>query len=177
MNTWEVWDKYGQEVYFFILKKVNEKSASNDIFQNSFLKVHGSLHQLKDEEKLRAWVFQITRNEIANYFNKESSYKDVVTQASTNDTLPSENICCFDRFIDELPDSYKEVIELTYIAGKKQEEVAEELGISLANVKARIRRSKAMLKERFQECCKYEMDEQGKLTGAPNCSSCDCEAN
>ncbi len=172
MKTQEVWQTYGQEMYFFILKKVKNKNIANDVFQNSFLKIHKNLHQLKAEQKLRAWVFQISRNEIANYFKKESTYEnpDAGIINSTLDTR--QDFCCFDRFIDELPKHFREVIELTYIKGNKQEEVAEILQISLANVKARIRRSKTLLKKRFQECCKHEINKQGNLTGTPNCVSC-----
>ena len=67
---------------------------------------------------------------------------------------------------------YREVIELVYIKGHKQKDVAVALDISLENTKARIRRAKDMLKHKFKECCKYELDEKGKLTGEPNCSTC-----
>ena len=174
MNSNEIYQKYGQEMYFFILKNVKNKNITNDIFQSSFLKIHKNIHQLKDEQKSRAWVFQICRNEVANYFNKELTHSN-----SNTTTLPLHDIhevygdiCCLDRFIDDLPQTHKEVIVLTYIEGKKQVEVAEILKISIANVKARIRRSKAMLKKRFLECCKYEINKKGKLIGAPDCRTC-----
>ncbi|MEO0331433.1 MAG: RNA polymerase subunit sigma-70, partial [Bacteroidota bacterium] len=56
--------------------------------------------------------------------------------------------------------------------GHKQKDVAKELEISLENTKARIRRAKGILKEKFKECCKYELDKKGKLIGEPNCSIC-----
>ena len=172
MNSLEIYQKHGQEVYFFILKRVNDKNATNDIFQSTFLKIHKNIHQLKAEQKSRAWVFQICRNEIVNYFNKELAYNSTGSSPLNDEYYAGGNICCFDRFIDNLPKINKEVIVLTYITGKKQEEVAEILQISIANVKARIRRSKALFKKQFLECCKYEINTKGKLIGAPNCSIC-----
>ena len=58
MNSNEIYQKYEQEMYFFILKNVKNKNITNDIFQSSFLKIHKNIHQLKDEQKSRAWVFQ-----------------------------------------------------------------------------------------------------------------------
>lgn len=172
MSSQEIYEEFGQEVYLFILKRVKNKHIANDIFQSSFLKIHKNTHQLKTESKIRAWVFQITRNEIANYFNKEITNKVEVSQEA-NYTEDSEiDICCFDRFIDDLPKIYKEVIQLTYISGKKQEEVAEMLDISTTNVKARIRRSKEMLRTKFLDCCKYDVNPHGKLIGTPDCSVC-----
>lgn len=171
MNSQEIYKEHGQELYLFILKKVKNKHIANDVFQNTFLKIHKSIQQLKASSKARAWAFQITRNEIANYFNQETP-AEVMVASDDNMEEVSIDICCFDRFIDELPERYKEVIQLIYISGKKREEVAEILNISLTNVKARISRSKAMLKERFLDCCKYEISANGKLVGAPNCLVC-----
>lgn len=175
METQKIWNNFNDELYFFILKKVKNKNATNDIFQNTFLKIHKNLSKLKKEEKIKTWIFQIARNEIANYFNKESVY---VEQLNENKEIPLQkyqHICCFDKFIDDLPKIYREVIELVYIEGQKQKEAAKILEISLENVKARIRRAKGILKKNFNECCKYEFDKNGNLTGESNCSICKTE--
>ena len=39
MDTQTVWNNLNSEVYFFILKKVKDRNAANDILQNSFLKI------------------------------------------------------------------------------------------------------------------------------------------
>ncbi|MGY5850067.1 sigma-70 family RNA polymerase sigma factor [Salegentibacter sp. F14] len=172
METKEIWDNFGNELYFFILKRVKDKNATNDIFQNTFMKIHDNLSNLRKGEKIKGWIFQIARNEIANHFNKESIYVDKIT---VNKEVPSskyKNICCFDKFINDLPEIYREVIELVYIKGCKQNDAANQLEISLENVKARIRRAKNILKKKFNECCKYEIDENGKLTGDSDCSIC-----
>jgi RNA polymerase sigma-70 factor (ECF subfamily) len=173
METQNIWKQFNEELYFFILKKVKNEAATNDIFQNTFLKIHKNLHQLNDEEKLKAWVFQIARNEITNYFKQESVYVAVTKETKEIESENYENICCFDKFINDLPLIYKEPIELVYLKGKKQYEVSEILNISLANVKARIRRAKDILKKNFNECCKYQFDKNGSLIGEPNCSKCD----
>ncbi len=172
MNSQEIYRVHGQEVYLFILKKVKNNHIANDVFQSSFLKIHKHIQQLKEVSKVRAWAFQIARNEIANYFNQEMVYDTAVVSEVSPADESSIEICCFDRFIDELPELYNEVIQLTYVSGKKQEEVAEILSITVSNVKARIRRSKVILKEKFQNCCKYEINTNGKLVGTPNCAVC-----
>jgi len=172
METNEILKDFNDELYFFILKKVKNKDVANDVFQNTFLKIHKNLSKLHKEEKVRAWVFQICRNEIANYFRKESNY---VSKLTDNEEISSQEydfICCFDKFINELPEIYKHVIELIYISGLKQKDVANKLDISLENVKVRLKRAKEILKKKFNECCKYEVDKNGKLIGESNCSIC-----
>ncbi|MDQ7918385.1 sigma-70 family RNA polymerase sigma factor [Mesonia sp. MT50] len=173
METQKIWNNFNEELYFFILKKLKNKNAAQDIFQNTFLKIHKNIPQLKDEEKARAWVFQIARNEVNNYFREESVYVEKFHITKEAAPQQQKHFCCFDKFINELPQIYGEVIELVYIEGKKQKEVATHLSISLENVKARIRRAKSILKKRFNECCKYEIDKNGDLTGESNCAICE----
>jgi RNA polymerase sigma-70 factor (ECF subfamily) len=175
METQKIWDNFNDELYFFILKKVKDKHVANDIFQNTFLKIHKNLTNLEKEEKARSWIFQIARNEIFNHFNKESVYVEKLGANKEFSSEKYEHICCFDKFINDLPEIYKQVIELTYIKGQKQKDVAKELEISLENVKARIKRAKDILKKKFNECCKFEFDKNGKLIGESNCSICRTE--
>lgn len=172
-QTQEIWDNYKDELYFFILKRVRDTGAAGDIFQNTFLKIHKNLDRLKEPSRTRAWTYSIARNEIANFFTDESVYveKKGISDDTQIDTY--EGVCCFDRFINELPHIYREAVELVYIHGKRQQEAADILEISLANLKARVRRAKELLKLKFSECCKYELDKNGDLVGESNCAKCE----
>lgn len=172
METIKIWNKFNDQLYFFILKKVKSKDAANDIFQNTFLKIHKNLSQLEKEEKAKAWVFQIARNEMNNYFKDKSMYVEKLHSTKDIPLQKYQHICCFDKFINDLPIIYKQAIELIYIKGLKQKDVAKDLGISLENVKARVKRAKDILKKNFKECCKYEFNKNGKLIGESNCSIC-----
>ncbi len=173
METSEIIRDFNDELYFFILKRVKNKEVANDIFQNTFLKIHKNLSKLNQEEKVKSWIFQICRNEIVNHYKKETDTAVKLNAIQEVSSQEYQHICCFDKFINELPEIYRQVIELMYISGLKQKEVANKLGISLENVKARIKRAKEILKQRFNECCKYEVNNKGKLTGESNCSICE----
>lgn len=175
MDTNTIWEGFNEQLYFFILKRVQDKEVANDVFQETFLKIHSRNHQLRDEKKLKAWVYQIARNEIINHYNTKplSANEPIFESQLTDEQLQAhEQICCFDKFITQLPPNYKTVIELVYLKGMKQQEVAVQLNISLANVKARLRRAKELLKEKFNTCCKYKVNKKGKLTGESNCQQC-----
>lgn len=178
MGKEEIYNAFSQEIFFYLLKKVKEKNIAKDILQNTFLKAYENLHQIKQEGKTKAWLFQISRNEVANYYKRASGYvtyfedTDQLKNENNSDTGCTEPFCCFDHFIDELPGIYKDVVELVFKNGKKQAEAADILNINLPTVKARIRRAKFILKEQFCECCQYSMDENGQLMGEPNCTRC-----
>ncbi|WP_027377925.1 sigma-70 family RNA polymerase sigma factor [Kaistella palustris] len=172
MDTQTVWNNFNSELYFFILKKVKDKNAANDILQNSFLKIHHHISTLRNPEKIRAWVYQIVRNEIIDYLRRESAYSGEFNENKEALVENYDHACCFDQFLKDLPEKYRTVIDLLYVEGKKQQEVANLTGLSLENVKIRVKRAKNMLKKNFTECCKYQLDEKGNLTGEPNCAVC-----
>ncbi|MEM6516737.1 MAG: sigma-70 family RNA polymerase sigma factor [Bacteroidota bacterium] len=172
MKTIEVWNNFNDELYFFILKKVKDKNVANDIFQNTFLKIHTNVSKLKDEKKVRSWIYQIARNETVNYLNNQLRYINEIKTDTANALTDFSNICCFDKLIDELPKMYKDVIEMAFVKGIKQKDIAEKLGISLENVKVRVGRGKELLKTKFRECCNYQLDSNNKLTGDPDCAAC-----
>ena len=172
METQSIWNNFNDALYFFILKRVKNENDTNDIIQNTFIKIHSNLSKLKSEDKVKAWVFQIARNEIINHFNNESHYVEAIESKNETPEDTNNEVCCFNRFITDLPKIYKDVIELVYIKGLKQKEVASTLDISLENVKARIKRSKDILKTNFKACCKYDLDKNGNLIGEPDCTIC-----
>ncbi|GER60241.1 sigma-70 family RNA polymerase sigma factor [Patiriisocius marinus] len=172
MKTQNIWEKYNEELYFFILRKTNDKNIANDVFQNTFFKIHKNITHLKSDDKTKPWVFQIARNEIANYYNNESIYVEKFDNKTIVQAEKVEEFCCFETFINELPKNYKQVIELVYIDGIKQKDVAIKLEISLDNVKARIRKAKDVLKVKFNECCNYQFNKKGTLIGESNCAKC-----
>lgn len=65
---------------------------------------------------------------------------------------------------------YPNLLEL--ISNLDEDGIQRNLGISLPNVKARIRRAKNILKDRFTNCCKYIRNEQDQLAGEPDCAIC-----
>lgn len=183
MKEKNIFSPYQNEIYYFILKKVKDDHIGKDIFQNVFLKALENQHQLKDEQKTRAWLFQITRNEIADYFNQESVYVPKFegdknpSLAKESNVFNSIDFCCYETFVNDLPKIYKDVVDLIYNKGIKQQETAEILDISLPNVKARVKRAKDILKNNFEECCQYQLDKDGFLTGEPDCVKCDSILN
>lgn len=177
-NTQDIWDSLKESLFYFILKRVKNEDTSNDILQDVFIKIHLNLNNVKDPSKIPAWVFQITRNQINEHFRKSEHFTSLheVNEQELLDEFEDYNsdFCCFETFIDELPDKYSKVIALTSLKGKKQKEVANQLQISLSSIKSRIHRAKNMLKQKFIDCCQFTLNEHGLLEGEQNCTHCTC---
>lgn len=177
-DTLAIWEGLKENLYRFILKRVRNEVEAEDILQEVFIKVHLNLHSLTDHSRVQAWAYQITRNQIIDFYKKNSHTTELhdTTLEKISEPEGRQLYCCFESFVQELPQKYRSVIELINLEGKKQQEAAEMLGVSLANTKSRVHRAKEMLKERFVACCRFTLDEQGKLTGEQNCQRCDLES-
>ena len=68
MTTNQVYIKYADDVKYFILSKVKDATVTEDVLQDTFIKIHTKLHTLKDITKLKPWIFTIARNAIIDYF-------------------------------------------------------------------------------------------------------------
>lgn len=175
-DTEQIWDSLRESLFYFILKRVNDEETSRDILQEVFIKIHLNLHQLNDESKLKAWAFQITRNQVAQHF-KSAKKESVLTELKENQlsefSISDEiDFCCFENLIDELPDKYSKVLSLINVEGKKQKEAASLLHLSLPNIKSRVHRAKEMLKQKFIDCCQFSLNEKGLLIGEQDCQRC-----
>lgn len=176
-STQDIWNSLRDPLYHFILKRISDQDLAKDLLQEVFIKIHLNLEQLKDSDKLTSWAYQITRNQIAEHFrkNKQSVNLDdpkVDRLATEENDFNESPYCCFENFVDELPPRYSEVVSLINIEGKKQQEAADELNLSLANVKSRVHRAKEILKQKFVVCCQYKLNDKGLLVGEQDCQRC-----
>ena len=60
-----IWYEFSAVLRRFILKRVGDEQAADDILQEVFVKVHRHLESLNDETRLESWLYQIARNAIA----------------------------------------------------------------------------------------------------------------
>lgn len=175
-KTAKIWNDFSDHLLGFIKNRIPNGEDAHDIRQEVFVKIHTQLNRLRDDEKVEAWVYQISRYVIADYYR--AYYKASENTDSTLNTLadtPEENkayqqhaYCCLEPFINELPEKYQQVIKLSR-EGHKQAAIARQLNTSLSNIKMRFQRSKEMLKKEFITCCGYHLDQNGKLTGDQDC--------
>ena len=67
--------------------------------------------------------------------------------------------------MEQLPQDYREAIQLYELKGVSQQAIADQLGISLSGAKSRIQRGREKLKAVLFECCSFEQDLRGNVIG------------
>lgn len=178
MNTEKLYAEFKGELLGFIQKRVNDKVISEDILQDVFVKIHTKKYQLQEDEKVISWVYQITRNAIIDYYRKK---KDIdATEVQLNLDEPVENVNdeflglgCMKKFVEELPEDYREAIEFTTYGALSQKEFAEKMGLSYSGAKSRVQRARQKLKAMLEECCNPQVDKYGNILYS-NHGSCNC---
>ena len=177
-----IWNEYHDKLHRFIQNRVKDKSLADDILQEVFIKIYSRLDTLKDTEKLHSWMFQITRNTLIDHYreykkSEELTDENIGADWDASDTEKKDLSSCFMSLINSLPSKYSKTLIMSEIDGMKQKEVAAKQGISLSNVKIRVQRGRAMIKELLTEGCRFEVDSQGRIAGYTEipgkCNNCD----
>lgn len=169
MNTPEhIWQEYHSRLRAFIMSKIADDMATDDILQNVFVKMHGGLDSLKDKTRMKSWLYQIARNAIMDYYRSKKPTVEIPEWLPHPENDPSEKVMqelsdCLQPMIQKLPENYREAVILSEIEGLTQKEVAHVQGISLSGAKSRVQRGRAQLKEMLAECCRLEFDHSGRL--------------
>lgn len=65
--------------------------------------------------------------------------------------------------IKELPDKYRNAVQMSEMESKTQKEVAVQEGISLSGAKSRVQRGRALLKTMLHECCQFEINKENQI--------------
>lgn len=154
-----------QQIYTVFYNKVLHVAQSitrdiylaEDVLQEAFLKIYQNLDQMKDIEKLGAWIATITTRTAIDFLRKEKKYPmssmdeiifylenpDASTEEMAWTHLLKEQI---EQHIDQLKPEYRQVIELRYHKGLKEKEIETELNITKSTVKTRLYRARQTLK-------------------------------
>lgn len=141
---------------------VRDADLSRDIAQDVFLAAWRDLGQLRDPNSFLPWLRQLTRNRAYHVLRSKRrrarhlEERDFDTLVSTAiDPAPSATDCLLAdeerrllrTVLDELPDDAREVVTLYYRENQSTAHVAALLGLSEANVRQRLSRARARLRD------------------------------
>ena len=162
-----IWRENHDQLLTFINKRIKNKEESEDILQEVFIKILSKIGTLKDSSKLQAWVYQMTRNTIIDFIRKkkfqemEAEIKDI--EDETNENAMNEASGWIGKYVDALPENYREAVVLYEMKGLSQKEIADRLGISYTNARSRIQRGRQLIKKKLTDCCIFNVDVYGNI--------------
>ena len=170
VGTDQIWQKFSDRLRLFILRRVRSEHDTEDILQDVFWKIHNNLHTLKHGDKLEAWIYQIARNKIIDYYRHEAKSPSDISEMPEPGTEPAaaedrleEVVACLKPMIDDLPEKYRQAVVLTEYENLTQKEMSQKLGLSLSGAKSRVQRAREKLKGTLLACCHFEFDRRGNI--------------
>jgi RNA polymerase sigma-70 factor (ECF subfamily) len=154
----------------FIRQRVRNDTIADDLAQETLLKVYRSRATLRDGTKLEAWLYQIARGTIIDHYRRQRPTEELpaaIAGESPDEVaaLRARVMISMKKFLGELPEAYREPVRLAELEGLPLARIALRLDLSLTAVKSRVRRGRAMLKKKLQDCCRFEFDRLGQVIG------------
>jgi RNA polymerase sigma-70 factor (ECF subfamily) len=155
---------FRSKVFHFSWLMCGSPEDAEEVAQETLLKVFESFDQLRDSDRVRAWVFRIARNACLMQRRKsvfaparELSLDDLPASEEVPDSarapegelLRSELRAVIDRVIVELPPSYRAVVVLRDLEEFTTEETAQILELGIDVVKTRLHRGRAAMRQKL----------------------------
>ncbi|MFQ5653585.1 MAG: RNA polymerase sigma factor SigZ [Planctomycetota bacterium] len=169
-STEAIWKEFRERLMRFVTPRAGSEEDAEDIVQDVFRSIHAHLDGLQDAERLESWIFQITRNRLADHHRRRGRRPsplpdDLAREEETTASSAAvrELASCLRGLAETLPEKYREAIRLTELEGLTQAAAAESLGISLSGAKSRVQRGREKLKEKLEACCRIEHDRRGNI--------------
>jgi RNA polymerase sigma-70 factor (ECF subfamily) len=148
--------RYQKSVHSYIYYIVRNEDLTEDIFQDTFLKVITTIKQGRYTEngKFKAWIMRIAHNLIIDTFRQERNENTISndevegdlfndrTMSDTNieDEMIREQV--YDdvrKLVRHLPDNQREVLEMRYYQDMSFKEIADVTGVSINTALGRMR--------------------------------------
>ena len=147
--------RHKNRVFGFIMSKIKNKELSDDIFQDTFVKVVNSLQKGKynEEGKFLAWVMRIAHNLIIDHFRREKKNKkisnssdfDIFDVISNGERTQDEDMIRkrvykdLNDLVEFLPSNQKKVLKMRYYEDLSFKKISQKTDVSINTALGRMR--------------------------------------
>lgn len=137
---------YQKPLYNHIRNIILNHDDTDDVLQNTFIKVYQNLNKFKGESKLFSWMYRIATNEALTFLNQKAKRGGISSETLQNKTI--DNLTSDSHFdgdelqiklkkaIITLPEKQQLVFKMKYFEELKYEQISEILGTSVGALKA-----------------------------------------
>ncbi len=180
-NGADFFEKNYNRVYAYIWSMVRDSDEAEDLAQETFLRAHRERETLKDPKAMLSWLYCIATHVSLDWLRKRTKATTRESKAGLADIDPpdlgtpsvqqileqEEMSACVNRFLVDIPGTFRSVILLHDMHGLTGPEISSILGLPLATVKIRLHRARLRLKAALEAGCKFSCDERGVLVCEP----------
>lgn len=145
----ELYRRFSDKVYAFILKKCQNQADAEDLMQKVFIKIHESKHLYKKEYRFEQWLFVIARSAVIDFFRTSSRYQKKISRwgDSLEQDVDGQTAMAFADSLEQLNLDQKEMLEMKYIDELTYQEMAKHFKKSEVSLRKAISRLVLNLKK------------------------------
>ena len=162
-------ERYQNMVFALALKMLKHREESEEVSQDTFIKVYKSLSKFNGESKFSTWIYRIAYNTCLDRIKKNSKYNNNVeiNEITSNEISHTESI--FDSLenkersiivkqcMDKLPEDERIIIHLFYFEELNLKEIVKIVSMTEGNVKVKLFRARKKLFSIFKESVEPEI--------------------
>ena len=145
---------YSPWLYHYAYGLSGERTAAEDLVQETFLRAWRFLDSLRDEAAAKSWLTTILRRENARkYERKQLQYSDVEIDSISSETLEFDvrpEVSALHIALKDLPDKYRELLILQVLEGYTLDEIAHMFKLPRNTVATRLYRARQKLRAVLQ---------------------------
>lgn len=151
-----VFDTYYDRLVYFCFKIVADKEQARDLTQDAFLKYWQQSDVIAENETaIKNFLYSTVHNAALNavrhdkvvgrYADRQD--KDEPMESDVMEAMISAEVTAeIHAAIESLPEQYKQISKMGYFEGKKNQEIADELGMSVNTVKKQKQKALELLR-------------------------------
>ena len=152
LDTHQLFETYRQNIFAAAFNVCKNADDAEDVMQETFLRYHRVNKQFESEQHIKAWLLRVAINGAKDVW-RAGRRRNEVPLEDYMETLPfdsPESSALFEAVM-ALPANYRSVIHLFYYEDYTVQEIADILHLTQSNVKVRLNRGRAMLKQTLKE--------------------------
>ena len=176
-------ERYRQELFFFLMRFVRQRSVADDLFQEAFLQVHISADTFDPEKRFKPWLFTIAANKARDYLRRNVRQRAAPLSATVDNSpegktfvdlleadlpMPVDTVTGAETrqlvrdAVEAMPEHLREILLLAYFNQMPYKDIAEVLQIPLGTVKSRLHAAVASFAQSWKSRGGAEDDGQVK---------------
>lgn len=137
----------------YALRMVNDADVAEDMVQDAFMKAWLYIEKGGKIDNFSSFIYRIVRNLCLSYLRDKHETVDEgnIPDVGEEDIDTSYRDACIWKAIDELPEKCRKVFLMSKRDGLTNEEISEELGISIKTVKNQMTKAFSRLRKALSD--------------------------
>ena len=136
-----LFNRYRDAIRRLFLQRSTPPEDTDDLLQETFIKVYANLHRYSPEYTFGQWLYTIAKNTHIDFERKFSAPASSAPSPEES-LINTQQRSQIERYIELLPQQYRRLFVMRFIDDFSYEEIAEKLHMPMGTVKTRIHRAR-----------------------------------